>query len=125
MHLRQRGITSRELEDRGLGGKFVVCGREVATASDCSRAFKLRIIMSGLQCSWGSKLDETVARPKMPRSALPPEIRAKLGLGKRGTETQDAEFYKHGQQIQRGATTQNYSAGNQKHFLKRSSGTSS
>ena len=36
---------------------------------------------SGLHCSWGSGLDERIPRAKLPPSALPPEVRAKLKLG--------------------------------------------
>ena len=36
---------------------------------------------SGLHCSWGSDLDTHIPRAKLPPSALPPEVRAKLKLG--------------------------------------------
>jgi hypothetical protein len=35
---------------------------------------------SGLQCSHGSDLDTKIPRPKMPKSALPPELRKAMGL---------------------------------------------
>eukprot|EP00621_Florenciella_sp_RCC1693_P000607 CAMPEP_0182554324 /NCGR_PEP_ID=MMETSP1323-20130603/49930_1 /TAXON_ID=236787 /ORGANISM="Florenciella parvula, Strain RCC1693" /LENGTH=240 /DNA_ID=CAMNT_0024766049 /DNA_START=57 /DNA_END=779 /DNA_ORIENTATION=+ len=35
---------------------------------------------SGLVCSHGSDLDTKIARPKQPKTALPPELRAKMGL---------------------------------------------
>ena len=80
---------------------------------------------SGLQCSWGSQLDATIPRPKVPKSALPPEIRAKLGLRDgRGEDAESKAYFKPGNSVaeQRGARTNEYCAGNQKHFLKRGSG---
>lgn len=47
---------------------------------------------SGLQCSWGSKLDETVPRAKKPSRALPPELREKLGFGK-STSSSDKQYF--------------------------------
>lgn len=41
---------------------------------------------SGLQCSHGSELDVKIPRPKMPSTALPPELRKKLGLPPRKQE---------------------------------------
>lgn len=38
---------------------------------------------SGLQCKWGSDLDVHKPRPKPPKTALPNDVRAKLGLKKR------------------------------------------
>ena len=88
---------------------------------------------SGLLCSHGSKLDECVPRAKLPKRALPPSIRSQLKLapviGHDIDESYDAlknawEFWSPGQGVvmQRGAYTNSYSAGNQKHFLKRGSG---
>lgn len=79
---------------------------------------------TGLQCSWGSKLDETVPRAKMPKCALPPEIRAKLGLDKKRQVNENGAYFKSGFGVvkQKGSETQHYAAGNQKNFLKRRSG---
>lgn len=38
------------------------------------------ISKSGLQCRHGSELDTKIPRPKMPKTALPPELRKKMGL---------------------------------------------
>lgn len=35
---------------------------------------------TGLMCSHGSHMDEKIPRPKMPKTALPPELRRKMGL---------------------------------------------
>ena len=35
---------------------------------------------SGLMCSHGSELDARIPRAKMPKTALPPELRRKMGL---------------------------------------------
>ncbi|CAD7939672.1 unnamed protein product [Amoebophrya sp. A120] len=81
---------------------------------------------SGLQCAWGSKLDTAVPRPKMPKCALPPDVRAKMGLSVHAREEakETKSYFASGSGVleQRGAATDGYSAGNQKHFLKRRSG---
>mmetsp|Transcript_32946 Transcript_32946/g.72556 ORF Transcript_32946/g.72556 Transcript_32946/m.72556 type:complete len:122 (-) Transcript_32946:1273-1638(-) len=51
---------------------------------------------SGLMCSHGSHMDEKIARPKMPKSALPPELRRKMGLAPRENEDKENEIYKAG-----------------------------
>eukprot|EP01031_Cornospumella_fuschlensis_P024425 gene24426-29524_t len=52
---------------------------------------------SGLVCSHGSHMDEKIPRPKMPKTALPPELRAKLGLAPRKEENESSyEIYKPG-----------------------------
>lgn len=52
---------------------------------------------TGLMCSHGSHMDEKIPRPKMPKSALPPELRRKLGFAPR-LENEEAknEIYKAG-----------------------------
>lgn len=49
----------------------------------------------GLVCSHGSKLDEAIPRPKLPKTALPPELRKKMGLKPR-TEDDSSDIYKAG-----------------------------
>jgi len=41
-------------------------------------------------------MDEKIARPKMPKSALPPELRRKMGLAPRENEDKENEIYKAG-----------------------------
>eukprot|EP00598_Pedospumella_elongata_P009478 CAMPEP_0185015040 /NCGR_PEP_ID=MMETSP1098-20130426/99631_1 /TAXON_ID=89044 /ORGANISM="Spumella elongata, Strain CCAP 955/1" /LENGTH=100 /DNA_ID=CAMNT_0027544153 /DNA_START=39 /DNA_END=338 /DNA_ORIENTATION=- len=41
---------------------------------------------TGLICSHGSHMDEKIPRPKMPKTALPPELRRKMGLAPRVEE---------------------------------------
>ncbi|CAD7941998.1 unnamed protein product [Amoebophrya sp. A25] len=81
---------------------------------------------TGLQCSWGSQLDTNVPRAKMPKCALPPDVRAKMGLAKDSREEAPAtkKYFTSGFGVQekKGEQTATYSAGNQKHFLKRRSG---
>ena len=50
---------------------------------------------SGLMCSHGSHLDALIPRPKNPKTALPPDVRKKLGLSKRVDEESD-EIWKPG-----------------------------
>lgn len=38
---------------------------------------------SGLQAKWGSDLDCQIQRPKVPKTALPSDVRMQLGLKKR------------------------------------------
>lgn len=38
---------------------------------------------SGLLCSHGSELDARIPRPRMPKTALPAELRRKMGFTKR------------------------------------------
>jgi hypothetical protein len=38
---------------------------------------------SGLQCAWGSDLDMRIPRQKLPKCALPPDVRANMKLGTR------------------------------------------
>ena len=49
----------------------------------------------GLVCSHGSKLDESIPRPKLPKTALPPELRKKMGLKPR-TDDDSSDIYKAG-----------------------------
>ncbi len=52
---------------------------------------------TGLICSHGSHMDMLIPRPKMPKTALPPEIRRKIGLKPRTDENpEDFEIYKAG-----------------------------
>ena len=52
---------------------------------------------SGLICSHGSHMDEKIPRPKMPKTALPPELRRKLGLAPRKEEEEGTyDIYKAG-----------------------------
>ena len=81
---------------------------------------------SGLQCSWGSSLDEKIPRARMPKSALPPDVRAKLGFKRKvkGDENGGDAYWKPGfgnKEVVRGKEDQ-YHAGNQKKFLRRGSG---
>ena len=50
---------------------------------------------SGLMCSHGSELDTKIPRPKMPKTALPPELRKKMGFAKRANE-EDSTIWKPG-----------------------------
>ena len=62
-----------------LGAKFLsgaLIGRFMSGA----------ISKSGLQCRHGSELDTKIPRPKMPKTALPPELRRKMGLKPRKTD---------------------------------------
>ena len=53
---------------------------------------------SGLRCSHGSDLDTRIARPKQPKTALPPSLRRKMGLAPRKEEDEAASeaLYKAG-----------------------------
>ena len=53
---------------------------------------------SGLRCSHGSDLDTRIARPKQPKTALPPSLRRKMGLAPRKEEDEAASeaIYKAG-----------------------------
>lgn len=52
---------------------------------------------TGLVCSHGSHMDEKIPRPKMPKTALPPELRRKMGLRPRREESESTyEIYKPG-----------------------------
>ena len=52
---------------------------------------------TGLICSHGSHMDEKIPRPKMPKTALPPELRRKLGLQPRNDENAGGnEIYQAG-----------------------------
>ena len=85
---------------------------------------------SGLQCSWGSDLDTRIPRAKLPPSALPPEVRAKLKLGglkhTGGHADKDVAglAYKPGGGCLEPRASDNgqYKAGCQKNFLRRGSG---
>ena len=80
----------------------------------------------GLVCSHGSDLDMRLPRAKMPSSALPPEVRAKMGLKPRKPRrrSKGAEPYKAGAGVLKPRESQdgNYAAGCQKNFLRRGSG---
>ncbi len=52
---------------------------------------------TGLVCSHGSHMDEKIPRPKMPKTALPPELRRKLGFQPRKEENDSSyDIYKAG-----------------------------
>lgn len=52
---------------------------------------------TGLVCSHGSHMDEKIPRPKMPKTALPPELRRKLGFQPRKEEEAGSyDIYKAG-----------------------------
>ncbi len=72
---------------------------------------------SGLMCSHGSELDTKIPRPKMPRTALPPELRRKMGFEQRGEDENDAVVWKAGAGVL--APTGSAPDGN---FLKKGSG---
>ena len=82
---------------------------------------------SGLICSHGSDLDTRIPRAKIPSTALPPDVRRKLGF-KRATPQRrksiGANPYKAGANVlqPREAADGEYAAGSQKHFLKRGTG---
>jgi hypothetical protein len=50
---------------------------------------------TGLICSHGSHMDEKIPRPKMPKTALPPELRRKLGFQPRAQD-ENTDIYKAG-----------------------------
>lgn len=83
---------------------------------------------TGLVCGHGSDLDMRIPRAKIPSSALPPEIRAKMGLKPRrevrARARSGANPYSAGAGVvkPRESSDGNYSAGCQKNFLKRGSG---
>mgnify|MGYP005991780421 CR=1 FL=1 len=55
---------------------------------------------TGLICSHGSHMDEKIPRPKMPKTALPPELRRKLGFQPRTEEKAGGyEIYQPGSGI--------------------------
>ena len=80
----------------------------------------------GLVCSHGSDLDMRIPRAKMPSSALPPEVRAKMGLKPRKPRrrSKGAQPYAAGAGVlkPRESHDGNYAAGCQKNFLRRGSG---
>ena len=47
---------------------------------------------SGLVCAHGSHMDQNIPRPKMPKSALPPELRRKMGFKPRDGEHDTAIY---------------------------------
>ena len=52
---------------------------------------------SGLRCSHGSDLDTTIPRARLPKTALPPELRARMGLTPRREEdASKSQFYTPG-----------------------------
>ena len=52
---------------------------------------------TGLICSHGSHMDAKIPRPVMPRTALPPELRRKMGLQPRKEESESSyDIYKPG-----------------------------
>ncbi len=52
---------------------------------------------SGLICSHGSHMDMKIPRPAMPKTALPPELRRKMGLVPRKEEAEGSyEIYQAG-----------------------------
>ena len=50
---------------------------------------------TGLVCSHGSHMDQHIPRPKVPKSALPPDLRRKMGFGPREGELEN-DIYKPG-----------------------------
>lgn len=80
----------------------------------------------GLVCSHGSDLDMRIPRAKVPSSALPPEVRAAMGLKprKERKRSKGAAPYKAGAGVlvPRSSQDGNYAAGCQKNFLRRGSG---
>ena len=81
----------------------------------------------GLVCSHGSDLDMRIPRAKLPSSALPPEVRAKMGLKPRKPRRRSkgaADPYAAGAGVlkPRASEDGNYSAGCQKNFLRRGTG---
>ncbi len=82
----------------------------------------------GLVCSHGSDLDTRIPRAKVPSSALPPEIRAKMGLKPRRQLRRKsrggADPYAAGAGVlqPRASTDGKYRAGCQRNFLRRGSG---
>jgi hypothetical protein len=52
---------------------------------------------TGLMCSHGSHMDEKIPRAKMPKTALPPELRRQLGFQPRKEEAESSyDIYKAG-----------------------------
>ena len=81
----------------------------------------------GLVCSHGSDLDTRIPRAKIPSSALPPEVRAKMGLKPRKPRRRSkgaADPYAAGAGVLKPRSSEdgNYAAGCQKNFLRRGSG---
>ena len=73
---------------------------------------------SGLQCRHGSELDTKIPRPKQPKTALPPELRRKMGLKPRkADEGNDDTIWRAGSGVL--AKT---GSGRDGTFLKRRSG---
>ncbi len=73
---------------------------------------------SGLVCSHGSELDTLIPRPKMPKCALPPELRRKMGLAPRKEETaEENKLYEAGAGV-----LAKVGSGRDGSFLKRRSG---
>jgi bifunctional DNA-binding transcriptional regulator/antitoxin component of YhaV-PrlF toxin-antitoxin module len=70
----------------------------------------------GLICSHGSDLDARIPRPKLPKTALPPELRKKMGLKPR-TEDDSSEIYNAGSGVLKAA-----GSGQDGCFLKKGSG---
>lgn len=72
---------------------------------------------SGLTCSHGSELDTKIPRPKMPKTALPPDIRKKLGFSKRIIGDENIDIWKAGS----GVLTK-VGSGRDGNYLKKGSG---
>jgi hypothetical protein len=72
---------------------------------------------SGLVCSHGSELDTLIPRPKMPKTALPPELRRKMGLEPRFEDKSSDEIWRAGSGVL--APTGSAADG---HFLRKGSG---
>ena len=75
---------------------------------------------SGLMCSHGSELDTRIPRAKMPKTALPPELRRKMGLQpRRSDESKEnaGEIWQAGSGVLR-----RVGSGRDGSFLKRGSG---
>ena len=69
-------------------------------------------------CSHGSELDARIPRPKMPKTALPPELRRSMGLKpRRQDEENDKEIWTPGSGV-----LKKVGSGRDGSFLKRGSG---
>ena len=72
---------------------------------------------SGLVCSHGSLLDNSIPRPKMPKTALPAGLRKKMGLQPRNDNEDNTDLYKPGNGVLQAAGSAPDGT-----FLKRRSG---
>jgi hypothetical protein len=74
-------------------------GSTIIASFNCLSSLKTRMSgarsATGLICSHGSHMDEKIPRPKMPKTALPPELRRKLGFQPRAQD-ENTDIYKAG-----------------------------